>query len=98
MLRRQKSIYNLTCRSKWHDYRSSACWLRKVTTMFTQKPPSLLTKMGDAYAILLISVLFMVGGLLLSHQTPLAVMFALLMLPLPVLLYVSTRVKPTACE
>jgi hypothetical protein len=66
--------------------------------MFAQKPPSLLAKMGDAYGILFISALFMVGGLLLSGNTPLAAVLVLLMLPLPALLVLSVRMKPTACE
>jgi hypothetical protein len=66
--------------------------------MFAQKPPSLLAKMGDAYGVLFVSTLFIVGGMLLSRHTPLAAILVLLMLPLPALLFLSVRMKPATCE
>jgi hypothetical protein len=66
--------------------------------MFAQKPPSLLTKLGDAYGVLFITMLFIIGGALLSRHVPLAALLTLLLLPVPALLFLSARLKPTPCE
>ncbi|MFN8374806.1 MAG: hypothetical protein U0694_18245 [Anaerolineae bacterium] len=63
--------------------------------MFSQKPPSLLTKYGETAMVLLFTLMFLGGGLLLSRHVSLALpfLFLALMFALPALavrLFITT--------
>jgi hypothetical protein len=68
----------------------------KGIAMLSQKPSSPLAKLGDAYSLLVIPILFIIGGLLLARHVPLMWVFVLSILPLLALQLVF-KIKYAVC-